>query len=120
MENIKPVIENIADDIKDYVETSITLYKHQATQKGAEVASEAIINLLIAFFIGTALLFGSIACSLYLSELLGHPYSGFLIMTGFYALLGFIVILTKDKWLKNRLVDSFIKSIYKDQYENKN
>ncbi|MBK7968973.1 MAG: hypothetical protein IPK08_08585 [Bacteroidetes bacterium] len=33
MENIKPVIENIADDIKDYVETSITLYKHQATQK---------------------------------------------------------------------------------------
>ena len=50
MENIKPVIENIADDIKDYVETSITLYKHQATQKGAEVASEAIINLLIAYY----------------------------------------------------------------------
>lgn len=120
MENIKPAIENIADDLKEYVETSITLYKHQATQKGAEVASAAIINLLIAFFIGSALLFGSIACSLYLSELLGHSYAGFLIMTGFYALLGFVIILTKDKWLKNRLIDGFIKSIYKDQHENKN
>ena len=120
MENIKPAIEKIADDLKDYVETSITLYKHQATQKGAEVASQAIINLVIAFFIGSALLFGSIACSLYISELIGHPYSGFLIMTGFYALIGLVIILTKDKWLKNRLVDSFIKSIYKEHHESKN
>jgi hypothetical protein len=114
MDTIKPAIESLADDIKDYVEVNVELLKLQATEKGAGIASSAILNLVLAFFAGSALLFASIAAALLISQYMHSLYSGFFIVAAIYAGLGLIILLGKDKWLKTTLTDNFIKSIYKD------
>ena len=112
MENIKTPVEDIIDDLKDYVDTSFELYKLKATGKAAEMVSGTIINLTIAFTAGFALLFISLAAAFMISEFLANTYVGFVIVGGVYAFTCIVIYLTKDKWLKNRLINSFIQAIY--------
>lgn len=118
MENIKEPIEEIIDDIKDYIDTSSDLYKMKATEKAAEIVSSAIINLTLAFLAGFVLLFASLTLAFMLSDFLNNSYMGFLIVSGIYALITLLIYVTKDKWLKHRIIDNFIKAIYSRQHEN--
>jgi|SRR5688572_14167366 len=112
MEKSKPELEDIAEDLKSYVNTTLELYKLKATEKGAEMASQVIINLVLAVMAAMVLLFASFALALLLSEYFDRMYLGFVIVAGVYALLGMIVYLLKNTWLKGTLVDSIIKSVY--------
>lgn len=112
MEKVSPQIDEVIDEVKEYVNVSLDLYKLKATEKGAMIASTAIINILLGAFAAMALLFVSFAAAYAIAEMTGKIYLGFLAIAGFYALIGLLILATKDKWLKNSLVDSIIKSIY--------
>ena len=112
MDNIKEPIEEIIDDIKDYIDTSSELYKMKATEKAAEVVSGAVIGLTLALISAFVLLFASLAAAFMLSEIFHKDYIGFVIVAGVYAFIAVIIFITKDKWLKHRIVNSFIKTIY--------
>ena len=112
MENLKEPIEDIIDDIKDYVDTSSELYKMKATAKAADIISGAVINLSLVLLFAFVLFFASFAFAYLNSEYFNHHYSGFFVVAGIYALIAFFIMATKDKWLKHRIVNGFIKSIY--------
>ncbi|MBL0340990.1 MAG: phage holin family protein [Bacteroidetes bacterium] len=112
MDTIKNEMNDVVDDIKDFVNVSAELYKLKATEKGAAIASTAIINIILGVFASLVLVFISFAIAFGIAEMTGKIYLGFLIVAGFYALACFIILITKDKWLKSSLVDTIIKSIY--------
>ena len=112
MENSKPELDEIVEDVKSYVNTTLELYKLKATEKGAEMATQAIINLVLAGMASMFLLFASFALAFCLSEYFDKMYVGFVIVAGIYALLGLIVYSIKNTWLKGTLIDSIIKSVY--------
>jgi len=114
MEKIYPEIEEVLEDVKDYVNTSIDLYKLKTTEKGAEMASEAIIYLFIGVFAVLTLIFSSFAIAYAIGESTGKIYVGFLIVAAFYALTGIIILISKDKWLKGTLINNIIKSVYRN------
>lgn len=111
-EKPRPDIEEIVEELKSYVNTSIELYKLKTTEKGAEIAAAAIINLVMGALICMILLFFSLALAFFLSEYFDKMYMGFLIVAGIYALSAIVIYVSKDKWLKGTLVDNIIKAIY--------
>jgi len=111
-ENSKPEIDEIVEALKSYVNTSADLYKMKATAKGAEIASSAIINIVIAVFVSMVFLFASLALAFCLSEYFDKMYMGFLIVAGFYSLIAVVIYISRDKWLKGSLIDNIIKAIY--------
>lgn len=112
MENAKSEVESLADELKDYINTSADLYKLKATEKGAEIASSVTISLTIVLIATMALLFTSFAAAYLISEALGKDYIGFALVAAFYLLVGIVLILVKDKWLKGTIADNIIKAIY--------
>ena len=112
MENIKEPIEEIIDDIKDYIDTSSELYKMKATAKAADIIYGTVINLTLVLLFAFVLFFASFALAYLLSEYFHREYIGFVIVAGLYAFVAIIIMATKEKWLKHRIVNSFVKSIY--------
>lgn len=112
MDKPKPEIEEIVEDLKSYINTNMELYKMKATEKGAEIASQAIINIIIGVMVSMTLLFVSFALAYCLSEYFDKMYLGFLIVGGIYGVIGIFIYLSKDAWLKGTLVDNIIKSVY--------
>ena len=105
-------LEEIINEVKSYVGTTAELYKLKASEKGAEIACLAIINIVLGIFASLILLFASIALALCLSSYFGKMYIGFLLVAGLYTFFSVIILLTKDKWLKGSLTDSIIRVIY--------
>ena len=108
----KPEIEEIVEELKSYVNISMDLYKMKATEKGARIATGAIINVVIGIFVFMVFLFSNVALAFCLSVYFDKMYAGFLIVAGLYTVIALVIYLLKDKWLKGNMVDSIIKSIY--------
>ncbi len=106
-------IEELIENLKTYVNTSMDLYKMQATEKGADIAAGAIINLVIGAIATIVLLFASLAAAFIISAYFEKMYMGFLIIAGLYSLIAVVLYLSKDHWLKGSMVNNIIKSIYK-------
>jgi uncharacterized protein YqhQ len=113
MEEKYKKFEELVSSAETYGKTNLELIKLKTVDKVAEgvsamVAWAVVAIALILFFI--TLNFG---VALLLGELLGSSYIGFLIVAAFYGLLGLILYLNKDKWIKKPLNISLINSMLK-------
>ena len=109
-ENVK--IEELTENIKAYVRSTYQLNKLETIESisviGSGFVSSMVISLITIFFI----LFISIGIAFCLSSILGNYYYGFLIVGGFYFLLGSIVLLGREKLIEHPLRDKFIKKVF--------
>jgi hypothetical protein len=112
MENSRPEIDDIVQEVKTYLNNSAELYKMKATAKGAEIASGAVIHIVIGVLIVMLLLFASLALAYLIADYFNEMYLGFLSVALIYGLLALIVYMGRDRWLKNSLVNGIIKSVY--------
>jgi hypothetical protein len=113
MENKEDLIESLFEKFETYLQTSIELYKLRALDKLAEITSTlasslAIILIGIFFF----LLF-NIGIALWLGEMLGKSYYGFMLISGFYLLVGLLIYIFRGKWIKEKVSDSVIEQLLK-------
>ena len=113
METSKTELGDFVDDLKDYIQTSAEVYKLQAIEKVAVAGSGIFINLILLIVTSMAFLFVSIAAAYLIGEWLGQTYLGFLVVAGFYVLVGMVIQFTRDKGLKDTITDSIIRSIFK-------
>ena len=113
MESSKTEFSELVDDVKEYINTSAEIYKLQATEKAADLGAGMAINIVLLIVTSMAFLFVSIAAAFLIGEALGKTYLGFLIVAGFYVLVGMIVVFARDRGLKESIADSIIRSIYK-------
>src|SRR5687768_4538289 len=101
-------LEGLTDHVKEYINTRVELTKLRLAEKTSLVISNliavTIVVLLFLFFI----VFGSFAGAWALSDLIGKPYSGFLIVAGFYLLLGIIVWLARGKLIRFPVMNAII------------
>ncbi|MEO6547517.1 MAG: phage holin family protein [Ferruginibacter sp.] len=95
----------------DYVETRIDLLKLKAINKSSEVISSlvAVIAIIIAATVAVLLL--NIALALWVGDLLGRAYLGFLVVAGIYLLLALLIHFFKDTWLKGPVSNIIIKKM---------
>lgn len=104
------LIEPLFDRVKEYSKTSIELIKLKAIDRFSDFLSKFVFQLLVSFFVLLGILSLNIAMALWLGDLLGQAYFGFLLVTSFYLLLTIILVLFRSK-IQTNICNSIISSL---------
>jgi uncharacterized membrane protein YqjE len=120
--SIESTITRLREIARDYVETQIELLKIQAAEKISTLVATVIAYAILSFFLLFFLLFASVALAYVLSDWIGKPYAGFLIVAGLYLLIGFGVFKGRERLLRRPILNAIIRQLFnpgKNKEENK-
>lgn len=95
--------------------TSIQLFKLKATAKVAEMLSSLASGFVILIFLVLFFVNLNIGIALLIGDLFGKVWLGFVVVSGFYAFVGFILYLFSDKLIKNPVSNSIITQLLQDE-----
>jgi hypothetical protein len=109
----KNTLESLFDSTSTYVDTRMELAKLKATKKSSEAVSALATKLIIGGIGFMALLVFNIALGFWLGEMLGKNYYGFFVVAIIYLLIGIMVYISRDVWLKTPIANSIIKQLNK-------
>lgn len=107
-------INKLADTLFAYVETKVELFKLDVRDQSVKYLSKLLIWTLIMLSFGTFLFFLSIGAALWLNELLDNNFLGYLIVGGFYLIVG-LLFLGSRKSLEERVYKNVGDSIKDDE-----
>src|SRR5689334_21268521 len=93
-------IEGLTEHVREYVNTKIELAKLQVAEKTSLVIGNIIAGIVVGVLILFFIVFGSIAGAWALSQWIGKPYAGFLIVAGFYLLLGIVIWVARGRLIR--------------------
>ena len=115
MEDMTTPVEDLLERAQAYTKTSLQLFKLKATDKLAEIISNlasgfVIVVILALFFVNL-----NIAIALLIGDLFGKAWLGFILVSGIYACLGFIVYLFRNQWIKRPVSNSIIEELLIDE-----
>jgi len=102
------LIESLFEKADSYAKTNIDLFKLKAIDKSADVVSTILAKLAIIFVILLIFLLLNFGLSLWIGELLGKSYLGFLIVAAFYVLVALILYFKRYSILKTPVNDTII------------
>lgn len=105
--------EGLTDHVKEYINTRVELAKLTIAEKTSQIVSQLIAVSIVALFLLFVLVFGSIAGAWALSDWIGKPYAGFLIVAGIYLVLGIIVWVARGRLLLYPIMNAIIKQLQK-------
>lgn len=113
MEDKVKSLEALLNSATDYGKTTIELVKLKALDKTSDVVSSIVSHSVVLVFVSCFVLFLNLGIALWLGEILGKLFYGFLIIAGFYLLLGSIIYFLWYKWLKKVVCNYVIKQMLK-------
>jgi O-antigen/teichoic acid export membrane protein len=105
-------IDLLLSDAGDFIETRTNLYKLKAVESLSEVSSELVAGLGLLSILAIFLLILTIGFALLIGDWMGKGFYGFFIMGGVYAIVGFIVYLGRNRWLKAPFSNLLIRKIF--------
>jgi uncharacterized membrane protein len=104
-------IQVLIESINRYAKTNCELIKLEATERTSVIGSGLISNLLIGLVGVLLMFFISLGVSFYISERVGNNYSGFIIVAGFYFILGLILMIGRKTLIERPIRDIIIRKI---------
>ncbi len=114
----KTAVEVLLEHGQAYVKTSLRLFKFKATDKVADLVSNIASGFVILILLTLLFINLNIGIALLIGDLLGKIWIGFIILSGFYACLGLIVYIFRDRWLKKPVSNSIIAQLLKEESFN--
>jgi hypothetical protein len=117
MEKAFAKVEELADTVKDYVNTRIESAKLNIAEKSSAVIANLVAGLIVVSFFMLFFLFGSIALAFGLGEWIGKTWSGFLIVAGLYLLIGLVVWTARVKIIQLPIMNALIKQLFGEEDE---
>lgn len=104
-------IATLFERAEDYSKTTLTLFKLNAIDKSADVASSLVARIAVITTAVLSVLIISIGVAFWLGKVLNEVSYGFFIVGGFYVLLAILLHLFRKKWLKYPVSNSIIKKL---------
>ncbi len=118
MEQVFAKTEELADTLKDYINTKIEMTKLTAAEKSSTVIANLIAGFAVAVFFVLLIIFSGVVLGFGLGEWLGKTWIGFLIVTGLYFLLGIVVWFARGKLIRLPIMNALIKLLFKNEDTN--
>ncbi len=115
---IKENFEDLSTTAQDYIESSIAYYRLDFFKKATKVAADSAHKLIIAFFLLIALLFLSVALSIYLGVLLDSVALGYFIVGAFYLIVMVVCAVTMKPILQKIILTRASISFFNDKKDS--
>lgn len=110
METQTNLIEPLLEKAEAYGKTSFEILKLKTLHKTADVASTLVSRYLFTILVSFFAITINIAIALWLGDMLGKMYYGFLIVASCYALAA-IILLIIHPYIKRRVNNAVIKQL---------
>ena len=122
MEKTFAKVEELADAVKDYVNTRMESVKLSAAEKSSAIIANVIAVFVVAVVFIFFIIFAGMALAFGLGAWLGSTWLGFLIVAALYLLLGIIVWFARGKIIRMPVMNSMIQQLFvkeeeEDDYE---
>jgi len=114
LEELKENVDNIQENTKAYIETSIAYYKLWGFKVAMKSTTLMVKFFLIAFCLMIVLLFISIAGALVFGEMLNSYPLGFLSVAGIYLVLALFLFFVKDRIVEGPILAKFSEIFFND------
>lgn len=114
LEELKENVEDIQENTKAYLESSIAYYKLWGFKVAMKSTTLALKFSLIAICLVVVLLFVSVAGAIAIGKLLDSYVFGFLIVAGIYLILALLLFLVKDKIVEGPILEKFSEIFFND------
>lgn len=108
MENNTNIIEPLISRVEDFGKTSLELIKLQAIERSSKIASSTVANGIFFWVFNLCIVLLNIGAALWLGEITGKIYLGFIFLAGFYAFLTLIFYFFVLGYVKKCVAESFI------------
>lgn len=117
-------IDLLYEKAKNYAELNIELAKLRAIEKTADIVSSILSKLMVSVGVIMFFLFLNISFSLYLGDVLGKDYLGFLVVSGIYLLITILLNTYKNKLVKlpvtNLIIAKLLEKKLRSNISNSN
>ena len=114
MSEIGDKIEELAANLKEYVNIQYKAAVLKAAGVASSVGAKILAAFIIAFIFFLFIIFISITAGFYLSTLMGSKEKGFLLVAAFYFVIGMLLVIFREKLIVGPIRNSVIKQIFKD------
>lgn len=108
MENKTSYFEPLFERLEEYGKTSFDLIKLKTLDKITEILSIYISRGLALFVFSIFIVFANIGLALWLGDLIGKNYYGFLCVAGFYAVVWGVLAFVLNDRIKRSISNSLI------------
>lgn len=109
------IVETVFSRIENLTTTQTELIKLKLYNKTADLATFLAMKAIIMSVLGLFFLFLNIGLSLWLGEILGKTYYGFLVIAAFYALVAVFIRTSVYKYLQRQINFLLLSKILKDE-----
>lgn len=113
MEDNTKSIESLLERAVDYGKTSYEIVKLKTLDKTSDVVSTIIPHSIVFVLFASFMLFINFGLAMWLGEVLGKTYFGFLVVAGFYMITGLIIHFFFHKGIKNLVWNYIVKQMLK-------
>jgi len=117
MEKAYAKIEELADNVKEYINTRVESVKLTAAEKSSVVIANIIAGLIVAVVFFFFIIFAGAALAFGLGEWIGKTWAGFLIVAGLYLLIGIVVWTARERIIRMPIMNALIKQLFKNDDE---
>jgi len=113
MEDNAQLFELLLKRVVDYGKTNIELIKLKLFDRAVDMISSLIPPAIVFVLISSFFLFLSLGLALWLGDILGNIYSGFILIAAFYGIMAIIVHFFMHARIKKTVSDYIIKQVLK-------
>jgi lipopolysaccharide export LptBFGC system permease protein LptF len=112
MENKTSYLEPLFERIEEYSKTSYELKKLKVLGKTADVLSAYISRGLTLIVFSVFIVFANIGLALWLGDLTGKTYYGFVFVAAFYFVVWGVLFFFLHNWIKKIVCNSLISKMF--------
>ena len=113
IEERNELIEDLFEKAEEYVKTNIELAKLKIIDKVADVVGAIVTQLAIVLVIFFFFLMINMGIAFWLGTIMGSTHAGFLVVAGFYFLVGILIFIFRKSILKTPISNSIISQFLK-------
>lgn len=110
-DTVKDKLTNLFEDLKEYINIKFQILSLTLGEKVARVLAVISSSVAIILFLSMFIFFASFAAAFAIGNCVGGTGYGFLIVAGFYLLLGIIIFIFKSN-IEKPLINIFIKMFF--------
>jgi len=111
MEKDPHILDSLIEKLENYGKTNIELIQLRSIKKAAKIASFLYVNIILLIIFILCVILLNIGLSVWVGEICGEIYLGFLFVAAAYAILGLFYLLFMFKYQKAKFQLKLINSM---------